>query len=114
MSSFLAQLGGPITPPQGVGSVESGLPTLISNVTTIAMVVAGLILLLNIFVAGYGFMFAAGDPKKIQDAWGKIWQSLIGLLVIVGAFALIRVVEIVIFRDEISILSPIIKGPGSL
>ncbi|MBI2010515.1 MAG: hypothetical protein HYS86_05090 [Candidatus Chisholmbacteria bacterium] len=106
-------LGPAITPPQGVGSVASGLPTLISNVTTVAMVVAGLVILLNFFVAGYGFMFAAGDPKKIQDAWAKIWQSLIGLLVIVGAFALIRIVEIVIFRGEISILQPIITGPGT-
>jgi hypothetical protein len=109
----LAQLGGPITPPSGVGSVESGLPTLISNVTTVAMVIAGLVILFNIFIAGYGFMFAAGDPKKIQDAWARIWQSLIGLLIIVGAFALIRLVEIIIFRDQVSILQPIIQGPGT-
>ena len=102
-------LGGPLTAPTGT-SVESGLPGLISNLINLATIIAGIFVLINIIVAGFGFMTAGGDPKKITDAWGKIWKSLMGLIIIVAALAIISVIEKLF---GISILEINITGPGA-
>lgn len=62
--------------------------------------------LLNIVLAGFGFLSAGGDPKNITKAWSKMWQSLIGLMIIVSSFALAAIVGIVVFKDPSAILVP--------
>jgi hypothetical protein len=49
---------------------------------------AGIYALFNLVLAGYSFMSAGDDPKKIEGAWAKIWQTLLGLAVAAGAFVL--------------------------
>lgn len=101
-------LGPAIKSPAG-GDVTSGLPQLISSFIRLATIVGGIALLINLIIAGFGFLTASGDPKKVTDAWNKIWQSLVGLIIIVGAIALIRVVETILGFD---ILKFSISGIG--
>jgi hypothetical protein len=42
-----------------------------------------------IIIAGYQFMTAGGDPKKIEDAKRMLWYAFIGLLIILGAQAIL-------------------------
>jgi len=112
MPTLAQNLGGTITSPTGT-SVTAGFPSLITNLTRLAIIVAGILILINFLVAGYDFITAGGDPKKIQNGWAKVWQSLIGLLIIVSAFAVISIVETVIFGGSVSILKPTITGPGT-
>ena len=105
-------------PPPGVadymdsssGNVP-GLITFLSNLLRLVIVAGGIYVLLNIVLAGFGFMSAGGDPKKIADAWAKIWQSLIGLLIMAGAFVLAAIFGWLIFHDPDFILHPILYGP---
>lgn len=87
----------------------SGLFTLISNILKLAGVIAGLFFVVQIIMAGFSYMSANGDQKKVDLAWAKIWQSLIGLLIVGGAFVLASVVGRIFGID---IINPTIVGPG--
>lgn len=102
-------LGGAITLPDGIKSVESGFPILADNLITLAIGIGGLAVLFNIIMAAYDFLTASGDPKKITNAWTKIWQSLVGLLLLISAVALVKVIGDVF---NLEILNPTIVGPG--
>ncbi len=67
---------------------------------------AALYALFNLVLAGYGFMSAGGDPKRVADAWAKIWQTLLGLTVTAGAFVLAAIFSYLLFGDFTTILQP--------
>jgi hypothetical protein len=97
---------------QSVTGSQGGLILLLTNVLRLVFVAAGIFALINIIGAGFEFMNAGGDAKKIEGAWGKIWLSMVGLLIIVGSFALAAVMGYLLFGDAGFILSPKIYGPG--
>lgn len=47
---------------------------------------SGILLLLYLLLGGFQLMFSAGDPKKIQGAWGKITNAVIGFFIIFLAY----------------------------
>ncbi len=102
----LAKYGG-LLPEGGQG----GLIYFFNNVIKFLIVVAGLYAFLNLILAGYGFMSAGGDPKAVEKAWAKIWQSLVGLLIIAGSFLLAAIFGWLLFGDPSAILNPRIYGP---
>lgn len=102
-SALCTQTGGP----------GSGLVLLASSLLRAGIVVAGLYALFNFIIAGYQFISAGGDPKNISKAWEKIWQSLIGLLVVAGSLLLAAIIGWLIFNDASAIISPRIYGPGT-
>lgn len=88
-----------------------GLITLLNNMVRLAIVAAGVYAFLNLILAGYIFLSAGGDTKKITQAWDKIWQTLLGLMVVAGSFVLAAIFGFVIFRDPTALLTPRIYGP---
>lgn len=103
------------SPLTGYGSVESsmGLSTFISNVVTVIFAAAGLFAFFNFMIAGFSYITAAGDTKKIEAATYSINMSLIGLVVMVAAAAITGVVSYLLFGSATAILSPSISGPGN-
>ncbi len=87
----------------------SGLFLLLSNIFKLAGVIAGLFFVAQLIIAGYGYLSSSGDPKKTEAAWNKITQSLIGLIIVAGAFILTSVVGSIL---NINIIEPIIYGPN--
>ncbi len=107
-------LGTPIkNPVSNYGSVDTGLPSFITNVVTVIFVGAGLFAFFNLMIAGFSYISAAGDTKKIEAATQSINMSLMGLVVMVGAAAITGIVSFVLFGSATAILQPSIKGPGS-
>jgi len=98
----------------GYGNVDTGLPSFVSNVITILFVAAGIYAFFNLMIAGFSYITAAGDEKKIAAATYSINMSLMGLVVMVGAAAVTGVVSYLLFGNAAAILSPNITGPGSL
>lgn len=99
-------------PPAYQGIASGGLILFLTNILRLVFVVAGLFAFINLILAGFQFMSAGGDSKQVEKAWGKIWQSLLGLILVVGSFALAALFGYLLFGRADYILSPQIFGPG--
>jgi len=109
MNYKLAQIFGNVAPPPGVNKYTS--PTqFISNIVKLLIVGAGIFALFNLVTAGYAFISAGGDPKKIADAWAKIWQTLLGLLIAAGSIVLAAIFGRLIFGNANALLQIQIFG----
>lgn len=107
-----------------VGTVKNPLPTayqsatggglilFFTNILRLVFVAAGIFAFVNLILAGFQFMSAGGDPKAVEKAFGKIWQSLLGLVIVVGSFALAALFGYILFGNAGFILNPQIYGPG--
>jgi len=107
-------LGTKISPPTGgYGGAEGGIVLLLGNILRLAFAAAGIFAFINFIIAGYQYMSAGGDSKALGAAWARIWQSLVGLLIIVTSFALISLISYLMFGDAGFILNPKVYGPGN-
>ena len=77
-----------ITQFQDIGS-------LVTVVVKNAFVVAGLIMFALLVFGGFGMIVAgsSGDAKKLEEGQKAITGAVIGLLVIVGSFWIMQIVE---------------------
>jgi Type IV secretion system pilin len=109
MSNFFGDIQNPTA--YTTGDQGQGLFTLISNILRLAGVVAGIFFVIQVILAGYAFISASGDPKKAEVALAKIWQSVIGLLIVSSAFVLAALLGRILGIDDI--LTPVIYGPNN-
>ncbi|KKQ92194.1 MAG: hypothetical protein UT58_C0003G0026 [Microgenomates group bacterium GW2011_GWC1_39_7b] len=79
---------------------------LIEKVLQFLIVGAGIYALFNLVLAGYAFMSAGDDAKKVEGAWAKIYQTIIGLAFSAGAFVLAALIGQFVFGSWDFILSP--------
>ena len=103
---------GEIRPPNFILKDPSGLIVLFNNILRLLVAIAGIYAILNFILAGYSFMSASGDPKKIELAWAKIWQSIVGLLIIAVAFVLAALIGKLLFGNAKALFEIKIYGPG--
>jgi len=62
----------------------------------------GLVFLVNILLAAYEFISCGGDPKKVQAASTRLINGIVGVLIALASFIIIRVVtEILGIKDII-------------
>ncbi len=102
---------GTITNPTQYPSVKGqGLFTFLSNLFKFAATAAGIFMIVQIILAGFSFISASGNPKQTEAAWAKIWQSLLGLVIISAAFIIAGIIG---RFTGINILSPKIYGPSN-
>ncbi len=104
---------GTIAPPETAFSgQEPGtvIGSIIQLVIWILIIGAGVYALFNLVIAGYGFMSAGDDAKKIEGAWAKIWQTILGLAIAAGAFVLAAIFGQLIFGNPTFILNPTIPS----
>lgn len=108
---------GNINPPAAVQKFESigggggnGIFVFISLLFKVAGTIAGIYFVAQLIMAGYGYLSASGDEKKISQAWAIIWQSIIGLIIIASAFVLANVLGNIIGID---VTNPVIYGPSN-
>ena len=101
---------GSITLPQGLskygGDPGTGIGHLLNNILKLLIGAAALYALINLILAGYAFMSAGDDAKKVAGAWAKIWQTLLGLAVAAGAFVLAAIFGQLIFGSWDFIINP--------
>jgi hypothetical protein len=89
----------------------TGIFIILNNIMKLMIVGAGLFALFNFITAGYQFISAGGNTEKINEAWNKIWQSMLGVLIAAGSFIIAGVIGKLIFGDWTAITSPTITGP---
>jgi len=115
MQNLLAIVSNPfgtVTAPVSILSTAASpgeaIGKLIQYAIWILITVAGVYALFNFILAGYAFLGAEGDPKKIEAAWAKIWQSALGLAIAAGSLVLAAIFGLLIFGRVDAILNPII------
>lgn len=93
-----------------------GLIVLFTSLIRFAVVVAGLYTLLNLVLAGYGYLSAQGDAKKVQNAHDRIWRSFLGLLIVAGSILIGGLMGFVIFGPDgwDLLINPVIYGPQTV
>lgn len=77
------------------GPLDSKIGTLgdlISRILTFLMPAAGLILLFVLIWGGVDFMTAQGNAEKIKSAWGKITSGLIGFILLISSYLIVRLI----------------------
>lgn len=101
---------GNIIPPQTTLGSDPGIAIgkVVQYTIWILIIGAGIYALINLVLAGYSFMSAGDDSKKIAGAWAKIWQTILGLTVAAGAFILAGLFGQLIFGPGFSITNPIL------
>lgn len=94
------------------GDLGPGVTIFFSNLLRLVFIGAGIYTFMNLITAGFQYMSAGGDTKALTAAWARIWQTLLGLLIIVGSFALVSLFGYLFFKDPGFILHPKIYGPN--
>lgn len=87
-----------------------GLSNLISSIVAIIITLAGIFVLVNFILAGYAYLSANGQPQKLADANNKMFQSLIGLLIIAAGYVIAMAVGYIFFQDAGFLLHPIFQS----
>lgn len=85
-----------------------GLAQFIGNLIDVGMIIGGLATFGFLAMGGFRYITAGGDVKQTQEAMKQITNAIIGLAIVVGAFAVTRVLSKVLGVD---ILHPIFRGP---
>lgn len=70
----------------GLGNTD--LITGVTSIIRVAMGFLGIIAVVIILLGGFKWMTAAGDDKKIGDAKKLIYSGIVGLVIILSAFAI--------------------------
>ncbi|MEK7550968.1 MAG: hypothetical protein AAB535_04285 [Patescibacteria group bacterium] len=99
---------GQIVPPDAIAGKEAGagIGGFIQLAIWILIIGGGIYALFNLVLAGYAFMSAGDDAKKVAGAWAKIFQTIIGLSFTAGAFVLAAIFGQLIFGSWDFILNP--------
>lgn len=70
------------------------LEPLFKSVVAAIVSLAGVALFIMLLIGGFNFLFSGGDQKKLEAARGTITNAVIGLVVIVSAYLILRTVSV--------------------
>lgn len=76
----------------GVATIQ-GLEGLFSNVVSVILGFGGIVLFVLLIVGGFNYLTSGGDPKKIEGAKATLTYAIIGIVVLVLAFLILRLIE---------------------
>jgi hypothetical protein len=79
------------------------LETMFGNIVRFVVAISGVALLIMLLVGGFSFLFSGGDPKKLEQARGTLTNAVIGIVVIVAAYLIIRIIGV--FTGTTTLLS---------
>jgi len=71
----------------------SNIGTLIGNIIIAAMVISGLMVFFYLIMGGIQYISSGGDKAQAEAARDKITYALIGLVIVIGSFAIIKLIE---------------------
>ncbi len=82
-----------------LGIIDINVPPLgklMGNLVLVAFVVAALFFLFQVIIGGISWINAGGDPKALDAARSRITNAVIGLIIVVAAFAVSLIVTTVL------------------
>lgn len=88
-----------LVPPAVGPAKELNLAWLIGVIMGYVYPFAGILLFFVIASAGYDYILSAGEPEKLTSAQSKITYALIGVILLVASYMIVRVVGAVVGLD---------------
>lgn len=81
--------------PNAVADVATigSLTTLVSNIIRAVIMFSGVVLFVMLLSGGISFLFSGGDQKKLEKAKGTITNAFIGLIVLVGSYLILKLIQ---------------------
>ena len=73
---------------QATSTGSSDLPTIIGRIISALLSILGIIFIILIIYAGFLYMTAGGDDDKVKKAKELMIQGVIGMVIIVSAYAI--------------------------
>jgi hypothetical protein len=70
------------------GALESDLPTLVGGIINALLGILGIVFVILVVYAGFLYLTAGGEDDKVKKAKKLLTQSVIGLIIIVAAYAI--------------------------
>lgn len=82
--------------PPGVfaGLEEITLPSIVPVIIQVILVIAALVALVFLIIGGIKWITAGGDKAATESARGTITSAVVGLAIILAAWAIIRLIEL--------------------
>jgi hypothetical protein len=116
MNNLIAQNPfGTVTVPAGLSKFGTDPGTsfgkMIQFSLRVLVIGAAVYAVFNLVLAGYSFMSAGDDSKKVAGAWAQISQTIIGLAFSAGAFVLAAIIGQLLFDNPLFLLTPTIPTP---
>ncbi|MEA2020227.1 MAG: pilin [Patescibacteria group bacterium] len=109
INSFFGQIGNPYKGLYGgITQSPEGMRYFINNLINAVMIIAGLLLFFYLIFGGFQYLTAGGNEDAIESATKTIRNAVIGLLIVVGAWFITKIVETL---TGVPILSPEFTGP---
>jgi len=68
---------------------------LFANLYTTLVIITGIFVFINLALAGFQYVTSAGDKIGLEQARNKITYSLLGLAIVVGAYAIATIIKAV-------------------
>jgi len=88
---------GKIIPPAGTPDAGENPSVFVAGLVRggiqLLLIVSFVVALIWTIFAGFRFVTSGGDPKSTGQAWTQIYMGMVGMLIILGSFAIIRLVE---------------------
>jgi len=78
---------------QEAATIQCIVP-LFTNLVQGVLALSGVALFIMLLVGGFHFLLSGGDPKKLEAAKGTLTSAIIGLVVIVAAYLIIKTIEV--------------------
>lgn len=72
----------------GGGYQEASLPAVAGIVVRTALSLLGIIFITLIIIGGYKWLTAGGEEKQVEDAKNYIKRAIIGLIIVISAWAI--------------------------
>jgi hypothetical protein len=69
------------------------LPETVGMIIAVALLLLGIIFLILMIYGGYMWMTAGGDEQKVEKAKGLIRNAIIGLVIVLAAYAITAFME---------------------
>ncbi len=75
------------------GQTDFGLPQFVKYIFLFALGIAGVVGLIAIIMAAFGYVTSAGNPQKAADSKDKIISALLGLLLLLGSVVVLNIIN---------------------
>lgn len=110
---FAALPAGQLVSPTGYSAQNTtDFASLLNNIFSLAVVVGGILLIVYLLFGAFKYITAGGDDKAITKSKSMMANAGVGIVIMVGAFLLTRILGLVIYGNEAGFLTLSFQGPG--